>query len=44
MNESVCCGAEIKVLETGVLGAGQWTEVECQQCGSIYFLDEEVGD
>ena len=40
---SECCGAEVKVLETGTYDPDEegfsvpWAEVECQQCGSVYF-------
>jgi hypothetical protein len=34
--KSECCEAETKVLDAHDL---DWAEVECQQCGSIYFVD-----
>jgi hypothetical protein len=45
-NVSICCETETKVLESGKYNTydanldevtRDWAEVECQQCGSIYF-------
>lgn len=41
--KSECCGADVKVLETGEFVedvARGWSEIECQQCGEVAFEDE----
>ena len=43
MKTSKCCNANARILETGEFSADvarEWAELECQQCGEIYFEDE----
>jgi hypothetical protein len=41
--KSECCGAEVKTLDSGEFTddvARAWEELECQECGNVYFRDE----
>lgn len=44
--KSKCCDAEAVIVEFGMYDPDddgnmrEWREVECQQCGGVYFADE----